>query len=166
VTANRLWTEELFATLRALRDEGLPNAEIAVRMGITVGKIQHGIKMGGLTRRHKSAPFWNADRIAELDHRLGQNPPPTYTALAGHFGCSKGAIAGVIFRNELKRRVPAAAAVVIEFPSSGCAWPIGHPKQPGFHFCGATTVRGREGRVWCEIHRAQIYTPVPRKVPA
>jgi GcrA cell cycle regulator len=50
-----------------------------------------------------------------------------------------------------------------------CAWPIGDPKKPGFHFCGATPVL--EGDSYCAPHQAGAYQksthasaafPVPR----
>ncbi|WP_162917009.1 GcrA family cell cycle regulator [Dongia deserti] len=36
--------------------------------------------------------------------------------------------------------------------SRTCAWPIGDPREPGFHFCGATPVR--EGHSYCDEHHA------------
>ena len=37
---------------------------------------------------------------------------------------------------------------------SSCAWPIGDPKQPEFHFCGQPTVRKKP---YCEVHCAVSY---------
>ncbi|WP_119304984.1 GcrA family cell cycle regulator [Dongia deserti] len=39
--------------------------------------------------------------------------------------------------------------------SRTCAWPIGDPREPGFHFCGATPVR--EGRSYCDEHHAKAF---------
>lgn len=35
-----------------------------------------------------------------------------------------------------------------------CKWPVGNPKEPGFHFCGA---RAAEEKSYCEKHCAQAY---------
>lgn len=35
-----------------------------------------------------------------------------------------------------------------------CRWPIGHPGEAGFGFCGAPT---RLGRSYCDLHHARAY---------
>jgi GcrA cell cycle regulator len=37
-----------------------------------------------------------------------------------------------------------------------CRWPIGDPKLPGFHFCGA---RAQPGRPYCELHTRMAIEP-------
>jgi GcrA cell cycle regulator len=38
--------------------------------------------------------------------------------------------------------------------SKACSWPMGDPKQPGFHFCGDEAVPGRP---YCAAHCSQAY---------
>ncbi len=38
-----------------------------------------------------------------------------------------------------------------------CRWPIGDPRQPGFHFCGARQI---EGRPYCELHWRMSFAPL------
>lgn len=37
-----------------------------------------------------------------------------------------------------------------------CRWPIGDPRDVGFHFCGAQSV---EGRPYCDLHWRMSFTP-------
>lgn len=42
---------------------------------------------------------------------------------------------------------------ILELQSHACHWPIGDPKKPGFHYCGAYT----GGRVYCTCHNTIAY---------
>jgi GcrA cell cycle regulator len=52
------------------------------------------------------------------------------------------------------RRFADAGASAPESPRE-CRWPIGHPGEAGFHFCGSATVAGR---VYCAQHAAIAFT--------
>jgi len=41
-----------------------------------------------------------------------------------------------------------------------CQWPVGDPRQTGFHFCGATA---HEGFSYCSEHARMAYQPVQKK---
>jgi hypothetical protein len=44
-----------------------------------------------------------------------------------------------------------------------CRWPIGEPRHPDFHFCGALKLAGRP---YCEIHWRMAFQPArPRHQP-
>jgi GcrA cell cycle regulator len=57
---------------------------------------------------------------------------------------------------------------LLDLEKSDCRWPIGEPRHPDFHFCGAPQL---DGRPYCELHwrmafqaarpRHQPLTPVP-----
>lgn len=49
-----------------------------------------------------------------------------------------------------------AAAIDYDFPEERCRWPIGHPGEPGFHFCGEQA-KGRHS--YCDEHCRRAYTP-------
>ncbi len=58
------------------------------------------------------------------------------------------------------REVPPPEARMIsllELTPRDCKWPIGHPGEPGFAFCGA---RSFASFPYCEHHTALAYTPV------
>ena len=39
---------------------------------------------------------------------------------------------------------------------AGCRWPLGHPREPGFHFCEAKPVMGKP---YCPEHLAKAHRP-------
>jgi len=47
-----------------------------------------------------------------------------------------------------------AAAKTLRSGSKACSWPMGDPKQPGFHFCGE---EAEPGRPYCAAHCLQAY---------
>lgn len=51
-----------------------------------------------------------------------------------------------------------------ELEACDCRWPIGDPREAGFHFCGEKSVLGKP---YCEAHWAQSYDvakPRPKSV--
>ena len=44
-----------------------------------------------------------------------------------------------------------------------CRWPLGDPRQDGFHFCGA---RQAPGRPYCELHWQMAFLPAKSRQPA
>ncbi len=45
---------------------------------------------------------------------------------------------------------------LLELESDECRWPIGDPRKPGFHFCGAQQVLGRP---YCIEHWPLSFVP-------
>ncbi len=43
-----------------------------------------------------------------------------------------------------------------DLEADDCRWPIGDPRQAGFHFCGA---QKEEGRPYCVAHWAISFVP-------
>jgi GcrA cell cycle regulator len=53
---------------------------------------------------------------------------------------------------------------VATLESNDCRWPIGDPRQPEFHFCGAPRAAGRP---YCAAHWQMAFQPSkPRSQPA
>jgi GcrA cell cycle regulator len=78
-------------------------------------------------------------------------------------GISKNAVVGKAHRLSLKprpsplKRPPTRRVVGIAPPS--CTWPVGHPGESGFHFCGK---RPMQGKPYCTEHAAMAYV-APKK---
>ncbi|MBM3568163.1 MAG: global cell cycle regulator GcrA-like protein [Alphaproteobacteria bacterium] len=49
------------------------------------------------------------------------------------------------------------------FVGPKCQWPIGHPREPGFRFCGAPSAQGRP---YCPAHASIAYRPANVKEEA
>jgi len=73
-------------------------------------------------------------------------------------GISKNAVVGKAHRLQLKprpsplKRPPVRRVVGIVAPS--CTWPLGHPGDSGFRFCGK---RPLPGKPYCSEHAAMAY---------
>jgi GcrA cell cycle regulator len=53
---------------------------------------------------------------------------------------------------------------LINLGKNDCRWPIGEPRHPDFHFCGAPQLPGRP---YCELHWHMAFQPPrPRHQPA
>jgi GcrA cell cycle regulator len=100
---------------------------------------------------------WNEERIAELG-RLWREGHST-AEIGRRLGLTKNAVIGKAHRLELAARpspvkVVVKPRVVVDFSGPSCSWPIGHPNEKGFHFCGARPVSGKP---YCAEHAALAY---------
>ena len=48
-----------------------------------------------------------------------------------------------------KTKTPKEPKTVDTLERNDCRWPIGDPRHPDFHFCGAPQVAGRP---YCDLH--------------
>jgi GcrA cell cycle regulator len=51
---------------------------------------------------------------------------------------------------------PSKPKSLLELESRDCRWPIGEPRQPGFHFCGLPQLPGNP---YCERHWRMAFQP-------
>jgi GcrA cell cycle regulator len=51
---------------------------------------------------------------------------------------------------------------LLDLESHDCRWPIGEPRQPDFHFCGA---RQAPGRPYCALHWEMAFQPPRPRTP-
>ena len=129
------WTDERVARLKELWSEGYSARQIAEQLG-------------GVTR----------NAVIGKANRMGLSKP------------TKSSITRQRKRQEGDRPRPTAEEVVIVTPDSGvsiltlttatCRWPIGHPGEENFFFCGART---KTGQPYCEAHSRLAYqAPTPK----
>ena len=77
----------------------------------------------------------------------------TYGQIATKAKCSKGVVAGVLYRiGQGLLTVPIARPAE---RSGGCRWVHGDPSKPGWSWCDAPAMAGQ---AWCPEHRARVYT--------
>jgi GcrA cell cycle regulator len=55
-----------------------------------------------------------------------------------------------------KKAKTARLKKLIDLEPNDCRWPIGEPRHPDFHFCGAAQA---EGRPYCELHWGIAFQP-------
>lgn len=137
------WTEERTALLKTLWLQGQTASQIAERLG-------------GVTR---NAVIGKAHRLG-LSSRpspIRQRPAgrPTTVPPAAPLSRALQPTENAKPAEALPPAPPAKAPTAKVTPGSrGCMWPMGDPKQPGFHFCGAPA---EPGRPYCASHCAVAY---------
>jgi GcrA cell cycle regulator len=106
---------------------------------------------------------WTPERIADLT-RLWEEGITT-AEIGRRIGVTKNAVIGKVHRIGLVPRVvkevPPPRRNVFDFQGVVCMWPIGHPNDDDFHFCGGRPIAGKP---YCEHHAALAYIK-PREKP-
>ena len=140
------WTPEQIADLMRLWNDGLSTSEIGKRLGITKNAV-----VGKAHRLHLSARPSPIKRVAMrlplvkqpmLKPAVNVAPPvaaPAAPAPQAHASAPKRAV---------------------EMTPHSCRWPIGHPGDSGFHFCGDSALPGTP---YCSTHAAAAYVKVKPK---
>lgn len=114
---------------------------------------------------------WTDDQVALLRQYWGTGKSASdIAAMLG--GMSRNAVIGKAHRLGLSvpQEVPRAprhappprvvGASILGLTERMCKWPIGDPKQPDFHFCGATTAGVLP---YCAHHVAIAYQPAKKR---
>jgi GcrA cell cycle regulator len=100
--------------------------------------------------------IWTPELIEQLDQLWHQG---LSTAEIGRrLNISKNAVVGKAHRLHLTARPsPLKRPPAPKYagpPGPTCSWPIGHPGEKGFRFCGARPVAGKP---YCAEHAAMAY---------
>jgi GcrA cell cycle regulator len=99
---------------------------------------------------------WTQERIEQL--KLLWDEGVTTAEIGRRIGVSKNAVIGKVHRIGLVPRIVKEAAAprrnVFDFTGPVCMWPIGHPNDADFHFCGG---RPAAGKPYCAEHAAKAY---------
>ncbi|WP_321389418.1 GcrA family cell cycle regulator [Emcibacter sp.] len=123
------WTDERVEKLRELWDKGLSASQIAKELG------------EGVTR---NAVIGKAHRMG-----LASRPSPVKADPA-----KKPKKAAEKQPAAVKKKAAGGKVSLLELTERMCKWPIGHPGEPDFHFCGKPS---RPGFPYCTEHCAEAY---------
>lgn len=129
-----MWTDELIEQLKALWAEGLTTGEIGKRLNISKNAVVGKAHRLGLKGR--PSPI-------KRDKPAAASPAARPTAKA-------------------KPAEPRKIRSVVDLSAHTCRWPIGDPKEPGFHFCGGNSMPGKP---YCAEHAAIAYVGANRPAP-
>ena len=154
------WTEERISELTKLWNDGLSTAEIGKLLGISknavVGKA-HRLRLAArpspirrMAVRPATPRVPRAIRPAASVPALPQAAAMTVSAPAT---MAPPAIAKPVARPRIE--VPAA-----QLSNQRCMWPVGHPGDGDFHFCGD---RALVGKPYCVAHCAVAYVKAKPK---
>jgi len=122
------WTEDRIDALRKLWDDGLSASQIAKELG------------EGVTR----------NAVIGKAHRLGlkSRPSPVKTDKEK----KKAAPKKVVKKTDKK------LVSLLDLTDRMCKWPLGHPGDDDFHFCGKAS---EPGMPYCAGHCAEAYQAQP-----
>lgn len=166
------WTPEQDAMLRELhsRDDLLIEA-ICARIGKCASAVhRRRVKLGIPPRTGTNRPTttWPDHMVAELK-RLWLEDQLSCTGIGKALGKSKNAVVGKALREGLpskkasasnrhapRQHIAAPPPAWIAPVVRSCAWPMGEPGDPDFHFCGAPHT---EGSSYCADHHKVAYKP-------
>jgi GcrA cell cycle regulator len=99
---------------------------------------------------------WTPERIEALT-RLWEEGVTT-AEIGRRIGVTKNAVIGKVHRIGLTPRVitqkPPPRRNVFDFTGPACMWPVGHPGEDDFHFCGEHPIAGKP---YCEHHVEVAY---------
>ena len=127
------WTPERIATVTRLWNEGLTTAEIGRAIGMSKNAVV------GKAHRLQLPP-----RPSPI--RQGRSAPSTPRP-------ARRTSATVTVLKQPKTRAPAPVPHPV-VGNAACKWPIGHPDEPSFHFCGE---RALVGKPYCLDHYRRAY---------
>jgi len=164
------WTDDQVEKLKALWKEGLSSSQIAMRMGLTsrngvIGKLfRLGLtdEMRGKQSQRIMQRVVRAGRPKAIFRKAAPTtqPLPQVETLP-QFQREDYA---QIIDDEID--IPASERkALVDLNAGDCRWPIGHPGEPGFGFCGKSAVSGLP---YCQGHAHRAYRqPEPsRSVPS
>ncbi len=128
------WTPERIATVTRLWNEGLTTAEIGRAIGMSKNAVVG--KAHRLQLPPRPSPI-RQGKSASAPKRVTNGRKPHSASIT-----------------VLPQAQPRAPVPSLTLGSASCKWPIGHPDEPGFHFCGE---RALLGKPYCLEHYRRAY---------
>lgn len=99
---------------------------------------------------------WTDERVGQLRSLWDQGL--SASKIAEQLGdVTRNAVIGKAHRLGLAKRpspIKRCGATILDLTERMCRWPIGHPGDKNFHFCGAKT---QVGVTYCAKHSAMAY---------
>ncbi len=140
------WTEEKVAKLKALWGKGNTASQIAEILGgvsrnAVIGKA-HRLNLSGKIITKKISNCKQTNKLKNLN--------TTRRTKRGKF---KSLIIEKDFEPENPKQLE-------ELDENSCKWPIGHPDEKNFYFCGRTSLKDFS---YCKLHLLYAYQPKNKK---
>ena len=141
------WTEEKVAKLKELWGKGNTASQIAEIIGgisrnAVIGKA-HRLNLSGKIQTKKNSSL-------AIDKNENNNKDTRKGLRRGKF---KSLIIDKDFEPENPKQLE-------ELDENSCKWPIGHPNEDNFYFCGRTSLKDFS---YCKLHLLYAFQPKNRK---
>ena len=142
------WTEEKVAKLRELWGKGNTASQIAE----IIGGISRNAVIGKAHRLNLSAKIKTraAASNQNLNNSLEEKNIKTIRSRKSKF---KSLIIDKDFEPENPKQLE-------ELDENSCKWPIGHPDEDNFYFCGRSSLKDFS---YCKLHLLYAYQPKGKK---
>ncbi len=144
------WTEEREQKLRKLWEKGYTASQIAELLGDTtrnavIGKA-HRLKLAARATSKQS-------RIPKRQNITANSVPNKQEGYISRKSRFKSLLLDKSFPPENPKQLE-------ELGDKNCRWPIGHPDEENFYFCGRNPV---EGFSYCKLHVLYAFQPKNQK---
>tara|TARA_B100000902_G_scaffold379176_1_gene413206 strand:+ start:526 stop:1020 length:495 start_codon:yes stop_codon:yes gene_type:complete len=145
------WTDEKVAKLKELWGKGNTASQIAE----IIGGISRNAVIGKAHRLNLSAKIKTraATSSKNFESSLNENSTKSKRGRRSRF---KSLIIEKDFEPENPKQLE-------ELDENSCKWPIGHPDEKKFYFCGRTSLKDFS---YCKLHLLYAYQPKGKKEDA
>ena len=142
------WTEEKVAKLKELWGKGNTASQIAE----IIGGISRNAVIGKAHRLNLSAKIKTRSAANNQDFQNSQDEK-NYKSKKGRRSKFKSLIIEKNFEPENPKQLE-------ELDENSCKWPIGHPDEKSFYFCGRSSLKDFS---YCKLHLLYAFQPKNKK---
>ena len=145
------WNDEKVAKLKELWGKGNTASQIAE----IIGGITRNAVIGKAHRLNLSAKI-KTRSTASNQNSKSSNIEPKINSIKGRRSKFKSLLIEKDFEPENPKQLE-------ELNEDLCKWPIGHPNEKSFYFCGRTSLKDFS---YCKLHLLYAYQPKGKKEDA
>jgi len=143
------WTDEKVAKLKELWGKGNTASQIAE----IIGGISRNAVIGKAHRLNLSAKIKTRAATSNQNFDNSINGKSIQTVKRGRKNKFKSLIIDKDFEPENPKQLE-------ELDENSCKWPIGHPDEKSFYFCGRSSLKDFS---YCKLHLLYAYQPKGKK---
>ena len=143
------WTEEKVAKLKELWGKGNTASQIAE----IIGGISRNAVIGKAHRLNLSAKIKTRTATSNQNFDNSSTEKNIQSTRRGRKNKFKSLIIDKDFEPENPKQLE-------ELDDNTCKWPIGHPNEEGFYFCGRTSLKDFS---YCRLHLLYAFQPKNKK---